>query len=63
MPRKKKIEVDLDAPMWREHEMRKYYNTSSSTIWRWVKNGTIEAPEKIGGSNRWRRSNHVKDAA
>lgn len=43
------------TPFLRDTEVAKRYGVSRSTIWRWVKDGKIPLPIKIGGgSTRWR---------
>ncbi|MBL4928916.1 helix-turn-helix transcriptional regulator [Fuscibacter oryzae] len=37
-------------------EVAGHFNAGVSTIWRWVKNGDLPPPVKIGGSTRWRRA-------
>lgn len=37
-------------------DLASHFSCSRSTIWRWVKGGVIPAPRRLGGLNRWRRS-------
>jgi excisionase family DNA binding protein len=37
-------------------EVADYFNVNVSTVWRWVKAGTLPAPVRIAGATRWRRS-------
>ncbi|MBL9045965.1 MAG: helix-turn-helix domain-containing protein [Tabrizicola sp.] len=35
-------------------EVADYFNVNVSTVWRWLKAGTLPAPVKIAGATRWR---------
>lgn len=34
-------------------EVAQFFKCSPSTVWRWVANGVLPRPKKIGGSSRW----------
>ncbi|MBI1204789.1 MAG: helix-turn-helix domain-containing protein [Rhodopseudomonas sp.] len=43
-------------PLLRDKEAARLLGSSTSTFWRWVANGTIPKPVKLGGMSRWPRS-------
>jgi predicted DNA-binding transcriptional regulator AlpA len=47
---------DIPDPLLTDVEMAATFGCARSTLWRWVSNGTIEPPLKIGGLSRWRSS-------
>lgn len=43
-------------PLLTSGECSKILKCSESTFWRWVSNGTVPKPVKLGGFSRWPRS-------
>ena len=44
----------------RPNELAKVYRVAPSTVWRWVQNGTIPKPRKLGGVVYWLASDVQK---
>lgn len=58
-------EEQADALLTIKQTIKYYGNVDRSTIWRWVKKGTLPAPIKIGGRSLWRLSDiqkHIREA-
>ena len=47
--------ADID-PLLTDKEIARIFGCGRSTIWRWVSDGTMPKPLKIGGMSRWRKS-------
>lgn len=48
--------IDVPDPLLTDKEVCSQLSCARSTLWRWVAEGTIPRPLKIGGTSRWRQS-------
>lgn len=51
---------DHDDPLLRDVEAYKMLGISKPTFWRWVREGTLPKPLKLGSLSRWPRSDMTK---
>ena len=48
--------MESAAKLIRDTEAAELLGCGRSTFWRWVSNGVVPQPVKLGGATRWRRN-------
>ena len=43
-------------PLLTDREVASYFGIGRSTVWRWVSDGILPEPIRLGGLSRWRQS-------